>query len=510
MSKVELSQIDYSKLSKKQKLELLDALEEKKRRKRAKGTAYVPNDGQLKVHKDKSRERYVFSGNGAGKTTLLCNEVIWAANGINPISGLKTKVPANIVVVLDSPEKVSAKVIPEMKKWTDMSEVKMEKLGKPYIAKITFKNGSTVNFMFFDQDQFKFEGIDGIDFIGSDEPMPRDRYVALIRGTREKHSDPRILIVGTPISQAWLRKEVYVPWSRGERPDTMCFRFHTDVNIDNLRDGFIEEFSSRLSEQEKLIRLAGHFADLEGLALADLWEPEKHLIDTPTWPNGWPCVVSIDPHPRKKHIAVLMGITRDNEYRVLKEFSSRSVPSQFAQELRNWYHGHRIVDIVCDSLGSSPMSGGDGNKSFIQVLNENGVRARATTFDDKNDEAWIQKIQEALAIPPEPDNFGRCEPRLKIVRNCLGLISDIENVQWQKNRGSDYLKPKLDIADQDYLACLKYALATQPSFNKNKERRLKSKAPSPWSGAGGSNLTKEKPRSSYFGAARSRRKKRWK
>jgi hypothetical protein len=168
----------------------------------------------------------------------------------------------------------------------------------------------------------------------------------------------------------------------------------------------------------------------------------------------------------------MLGVTPDNDLVAIKELRSRAVPSMFAKELQDWYKGHRVTDIVCDSFGSSELTGGDGNLSFIQVLKNNGVRIRATSYDEKQDEAWVQMIQEVLAVPAEADNFGRREPRLKVFNDLRVLIDDIETVEWQTYRNLEEFKPKLAIESKDLLACLKYALAAQPRWNRGHERVL--------------------------------------
>jgi hypothetical protein len=135
---------------------------------------------------------------------------------------------------------------------------------------------------------------------------------------------------------------------------------------------------------------------------------------------------------------------------------------------------------VADSLGATPGTGGRGNLSFIEVLKEHGVRARATTYQDKDDEDWIQRIQQVLIIPEQKDNFGRQLPKLRVFRGNTGIIGDILNVEWVAYKGLEEFKPKLNISNRDYLACLKYALATSITFLPGKARTFKAKNPSPW------------------------------
>lgn len=481
MALPKLTEVELAKLTKKEKLELLDALEEQERREVLKPDHYVPNEGQAAVHSSNKAERFVFSGNGAGKTCLLVKEMLWAADGYNPILKQHTPVPAKIILVLDAPEKVEEKIIPEIKRWYPLDvEKQCEKKGKPYYCKINFPNGSVISIMFHDQEEMKYESIE-VHYVFCDEPPKRKIYIGLSRGAREKGSQPRFLIVGTPIAAAWLRKEIYNKWTRGLLPNTECFRFHTEVNRKNLRIGWIEDFSSKLTEQEKKIRLEGRFFDLDGLALANLFDESVHVIRDYYWNPSWPVVLSIDPAGNKPHVAVLLGCTPNEQLIALAEIASSSVPSQFAAELREWYKGYRIVDIVCDSLGSSPYSGGQGTKSFIRVLNDNGVWARATTFKEKGDEQWITSIKEVLAIPVVPDNMGQREPILKIHHSCKGLIDDVESVEWGKYRNIDELKPTLAIDSKDYLAALKYALASSPRYTKGREQVIRAPGKVGWS-----------------------------
>lgn len=470
-----LSPEQLKNLSRKEKLQLLDLMEEKERRAKDRRASYVPNEGQLEVHRSKSLERYCFAGNGSGKSCMLVNEVMWAADGYNPITKTYTHVPATIIVVLDAPSKVEDVFINELKKWRNIDDLVFEKKGKPHISRITYPNGSQITFMFHLQEELAAESIEW-HHLFFDEPPTRRLYIALKRGGRSKEALGRILLIGTPITAAWLRRDVYEPWSRGARPNTECFRFTTYVNKKNLAEGYLEDFESVLSEKERAIRLEGNFFDLEGLALAHLFDREHHLINPVRWPHNWPTMVIIDPHPKKAHVAILVGITQNDELVYLKELTSRKPPSEFAKELREFYAGYRVVDIVCDSLGSSELTGGAGNLSFIQVLNNNGVKVRATTYSEKQDEAFIQMIQEALVIPSEPDNMGQQESRLKIVKHCKGIISDIESVEWQKFKNMDEFKPRLAIGNKDFLACLKYALAAQPRFSKGSERVIRGRS----------------------------------
>lgn len=465
-------------LSKKAKLELLDALEAKRQRAISKGTAYTPNSGQIQVHSCTKRIRVVTSGNGSGKTALAANEVIWAATGYNPITKSYSPVPCRTVVVLDQPPKVANTWLPELRKWHPLRPEQLHKDGKPFVSRITFDNGSEILFVFHDQEPMSLESIE-LAFLVADEPMPRHVWIALLRGGRTKGRPMRALLVGTPIAGSWLREEIVDPWAKGDLPDVEVFRYGTKVNEANLAEGYIQQFSQFLTEKERRIRLEGEFADLDGLALAHLFKRPTHVLSALNyrWPPNWPVIVAIDPALAKPHVALMMGVTAQDQLVVLRELRLKGTAPQFATELKAWMEGYRVIDIVCDSMGSSDLTGGDGSLSFIAALNKAGVRARATSYAEKDAESWLNMIQQVLSLPEEADNLGKREPRLKVLDTCTGLIHDIETVAWEKYRLEDVYKPRLDIKKKDYLACLKYALAAQPAFDKGNGRVIRTERP---------------------------------
>lgn len=460
---------DLASMTRSEKLRLYDLIEEKKRRAREKKAAYKPNAGQLPVHVSKATTRLVISGNGAGKTASAANEALWAAQGYNPITKEFTKVPARVIVLLDHPEKVADVWLPEMRKWATLTEEQLHKRGKPYVCQITFKNGSEIIFMFHQQDPLLFESIE-LDVLICDEPPPRHIYIGLRRGGRKKGRPPKFLLFGTPITGSWIRTEILEPAAKGELPDTDVFKFGTIVNEANLAEGYIQGMKRVLSEKEQRIRLDGEFYDLEGLALAHLFQRHIHVIEPFTWPDTDPVVLAIDPHPAKAHHAVLLGTDPDGYLYVIDELREKAVPREFAATLKEFIRGYRVIDIVCDSLGSSEYTGGEGFSSFIEVLNDEGIRARPTTWDEKSDEDWIERIRGALAIPETANNFGHQIPKLRVFSRCVGVVHDIENVAWIKIRYSEDYKPKLDISNKDFLSCVKYALATNLTYNKHKAK----------------------------------------
>lgn len=452
---MKLSKEKLASMTKEEKLKYLDLIKEKKRREKLARPKYIPHAEQKPFHESTKTERYVFCGNSWGKTAALVNEAYWAATGYCPILDTYTKVPCKIIMLIDDAEKADMLHLPELRKWYEIPDKWVSKDGKPHTSSINFPNGSSIKFLSHGIDPMKSEGI-MFDVLIADEPPPKALYNSLTRGMREKGSIKRTIIAGTPITEAWLLNEVYNPWKKGELPYADCFLGSSDANKENLDWDRQEKWLARLSPEERESRQHGKFFNLSGLAFAHIFDLKVHVIDPIEWPRNWPVVVAIDPAGSKPHVACMLGVDPQNNLYYITEISLRAPARDFARKLKEWYRDYPVKDIVCDSLGSSGMSGGEGLSSFIEVLNDEGVRARPTRYDEKNEEKWIANIQEALYFDKGATDS---QPKLRIFKGNYGIINDIEGCQWQKIKGTEMFRPKLDISKKDYLATLKYALA---------------------------------------------------
>lgn len=470
MSKVSVNKLKA--MSKADKLKLYDLIQKKKETVKRSRDTFKPHEGQLPILKSDKPLRVVTAGNGFGKTSLGINVALAAVQGYNPWLDIYTKAPCTGVVVLDNPSKVKDVWLREMDKWTLLSEIETLKNGKPYVNELIFKNGSRIIFMFWEQEASVFESVE-LDWVVYDEPPPRHIFIGLSRGQRTKGSKPWQIIIGTPISAAWIRQDLYEPWVQGLNPDIEFFTGTTEQNRANLAKGFIESFGRLLSEEEKKIRLEGQFFDLAGLALAHLLKDDVHRIPDFYWADEHPVFVGIDPHPSKAHVAVALGLDKATGYKyVIGELCRKATARDFAVQLLDWSRKWNVVDWNVDSLGSADTSGGEGFKSFIQVLRDHGIRARATSYEDKKDEEWIERIKGALEIPEEPDNYGSKVPNLRVFSSCAQVYREFKNVSWLKYKNHEFNKPKLDISNKDYLAALKYALASAASASSQLNRGL--------------------------------------
>ena len=464
-----LNKAGLSKLSKEEKLKIIQALEEKERRERISRKQFKPNPIQEKILKSDAWTKICTASNGVGKTTLGVHLMWQRAIGVDPWKNKNTKVPINIIVVVDNSSKIEDVWINELRKWFDFEHhgIELRKNGKPYVNEIVWRNGSRAQFYTWEMNDVMFESKSNTDLIIADEPLPRPIYIALSRGQRDKNVQFETLIIGTPIGAdaAWLRTDFIEPWTKGLRPGVECFTGSIYDNAENLGEGYIERFAALLTEKEKRIRLNGEFSDIDSLAFGHLIKDSVHQIQKEQiqWMPDWPCVVGIDNHNHKPHTAVLVGRNPETDkLYVLKELSLKATAREFASALLAWTLGYKVVEWVCDSLGSGEGTAFEGFKSFIQVLNDCGVRARATTFEDKTHEEAIARIREMLALEDSGPPLFERSPRLKFIESeTVRTYKELCNIAFVYDKKKEVNKPRLDSAKLDYFSALTYALSSK-------------------------------------------------
>ena len=435
---------------------------------------YAPNKVQKRFHNSHAFIRALFSGNGVGKTTACINEAIWTATGTHPYRET-ARIPNTTIIVLDDPGKADHVYIAQLKKkkWYDVSKLVLEKHGRSYTTEVKFPNGSNWIFMTHEMSEEKWESIEcaGVIF---DEPPPRFIYIALMRGQREKDMKPWIAFAGTPRGKnaPWMYRDIYKPWKFNQDSDIECFHGTTYDNIENLDPDTITRWKKRFSEQELKTRLSGEFEFLSGRIFSEFYK-DIHVEPPFTWPYGWPVILAIDPHLRKNHVAVLLGIDPDKEVHVICELETSLAGSKAAEFFINACEQYPIKFGICDNFGSMPHTGGVENgkpKSFIEVFNDTArrmgakFRIRATTKAEKSDDEWIEDMKQWLRV--EPDSTGVERPFFHIFDTCIKSIDNFETYIWDEHKGAmadgKDVKEKPLGTNCDQLMCIKYGLATKP------------------------------------------------
>jgi hypothetical protein len=434
---------------------------------------YDPNPVQDAVHRSQAFIRALFSGNGVGKTTACIQEAIWTSTGTHPHRET-ARLPNIVIIVLDDSSKADTVYLAGLRKrnWYDVSKLKLYKDGRSHTQRVVFPNGSEWHFMTHDMAEDKWESIECACVI-FDEPPPRFIYIALLRGMREKDMRPWIMFAGTPLGRnaPWMYREIFRPWKFGQDDEIACFFGNTYANLSNLDPETINRWKKRYSEKELKTRLEGSFEFLSGRIFND-FSREHHVEPDFPFPSNWKCILAIDPHLRKNHTAVIMGIDPDGELWVVREIETSLAGRRAAEFLVNSCEGYNVRVGICDNFGSIKMYGdGEERKSFIEIFNEVALRMnrarlmiKPTTRAQKRDDEWIEDMRDWLRL--ETDLDGQLRSKFHVFASCVKTIDNFESYVWDEHTGrkADLQEPKEEPLGtaQDFLMCVKYALSTKP------------------------------------------------
>lgn len=444
--------MDTSKLNREQKEELLKLLQQKALLlKEDVLTRFEPHTGQQKFLSSPARIRAAFSGNGFGKTTALTIDLIWAHTRRHPHRNTDDVFHSWLLIKgFDKVEDYWS----ELKRWCPPSLLpKPNKMGTSAIKRLEWTNGTTTTFYSHDQDSGKLEGTN-LDALYCDEPPPQSLWIAAYRGLRN-NPNYYVVIAGTPISDAWMYEEIYVPGMGGD--PNICIVQGSTYDNPHLSQEWVADFEKRVPDDERAARIHGEFKFLQGRVFKE-FNRREHVLPAQTWPSEWPVYCAIDPHPRKPHTVVYVGVTPDEELCVIDEISLEGTPEDLAEEMRRkeTENGYKIVARRIDNSGS----GTDWSRdSFVTMLdqwsreNSYNVRVSPMRKAEKDVAQSIQKMKLLLK-----------QMRLKFLETAKHTIRDMELFAWADHRNPEKagIKEQPKKVNDDFIDPLRYIIASNP------------------------------------------------
>ena len=261
---------------------------------------YKPHAKQDLFHRKQIKGRLYIGGNRSGKTTAGVVEGIWRLTGKHPygkppLIATPERPIRGRVVGVDFPNGIKKILLPEYARWLPPSELKG---GSWYTAwqeslkVLNLANGSTVEFMSYDQDLDKFAGTSR-EFIHYDEEAPKEIF---------NECNARLIDTGgywwmtmTPVEgMTWIYDDVYKPGIEGSE-----YIYVIEAAMEenpHISPSEIALYLGGLDKDEREARGQGKFVQMGGLVFKS-FNPEVHVI----WPES-PNYVPIGEllHPSRK------------------------------------------------------------------------------------------------------------------------------------------------------------------------------------------------------------------
>ena len=248
---------------------------------------YRAQDHQIPFHASKKMGRLFLGGNRAGKTVGGAAETVMWLTGKHAYQDLKFKTPIRArSVAVDFENGVKKIVQPEIARWLPPSELKNGSWEDSYEKSsktLTLENGSTLEFMSYDQDKDKFAGTSR-HLVWFDEEPPEGIFNENL--LRLADVGGHWIMTMTPlIDMSWTIDRLYETSNKGQNANIDVFEVNTDQNkyvsqttLDILLEG--------LSEEEKQARKAGRYLSYTGAIYGAVLGPDifvPPLVGTDRW-----------------------------------------------------------------------------------------------------------------------------------------------------------------------------------------------------------------------------------
>lgn len=424
---------------------------------------YRQQDQQIPFHASKAKGKVALGGNRSGKTVAGATETVMKLVGKHPNQKFQLPIAARAIgsSFEDGIKKI---IIPEIQKWLPPSQLKKGSWDESYDLSsktLTCENGSTLEFLTYDQEKVKHAGTSR-HHIWFDEEPPVDIF---------DENMLRLLDVGgewcltmTPlIDMSWTYERLYQAGLNGSNPDIAVFQFDT-LNNPYIDPSELDILLAGMDEEEKEARKHGTYYNLSGgiftgkLGKDNFIDP---IIGSDIWPlyyHKWGHFGFLDhglKNPTAFHLAAY-----DEEGRIVVYYeyhATGKLVEENAKEIHKIIEELKLQDkldyIVADpSIRNTQPTDGS---SVYNAYAENGLYMVLGNNDVK---ASIQRINAKFA-----------DKTLLITTDNTHLMKELPMYRWAKFASSKVAMRKNPQEqpvkkDDHHIDALRYGIMSRPQL----------------------------------------------
>ena len=417
---------------------------------------------QVKFHKCKKRNRWVFGGNRSGKTECGAVEVVYMARGIHPYRKNKKDTFGWVVSLSREVQRdvAQAKILSYINpSWIDdITMVSGSKDSPRYgvIDQIRVKNVfggvSVIGFKSCDQGREKFQG-SSLDYVWFDEEPPKDIYDECRMRVIDKRGD--IFGTMTPLKGlTFIYNEIYL--NENNDPE-VWYEFMEWGDNPYLNKKEVKALSSFMGKDELESRRYGKFRSGTGLVYPE-FDEHLHVIEPFMVTPDMHDIISIDPGLNNPLGALWFALDYDGNVYVLAEHF------EAGKDIK--YHAEKLFEIskkigwqtdkngylkaLIDSAAKQKTLG--SLKSVSELFYERKINVNTNV--NKDIFTGIARVKKYLI-------GENGVPRIYVFKNCVNLIRELKSYWW--GNGDNPKK-----IDDHLLDCLRYYLMTKPSLKEKK------------------------------------------
>lgn len=408
-------------------------------------------------------------------TTASVIEALWLALGIHPYHKIPT--PNRGKMFGESFPTIDETIRLKIEEWCPRKFLSSK---RPFIYNqmghligVNFSNGSILRIGSYDQEEKKSEGSNW-HYVAFDEPPPRNLYVANFRGIVDFGGIMWFSL--TPLSEAWLYDDLWLPGQSGEKNYIECF---SGVSSDNhyLNQENLKLYYDELTPEEREVRFFGKFSRLKGLVI-DTYDPQLSDVDPFLLDSSYTIYEGIDPHPKKPHAALWKAISnKDNKRFVVGELKCADGIAEFGRQIaiqrrRLTSHGALLYKSVSDtSLNQDdPAFRMNLRDELCRALRESGESVMPQNAQKKDWlDAGITKLRD-LYRPVTSLTSEFALPTEYVFKDCTAYKYELSHYQWPKKEILENTKPVSK--DNDLIDCNRYIESLAPEYQTPGTRSL--------------------------------------
>jgi phage terminase large subunit-like protein len=393
-------------------------------------TGYVPHDKQKVFHGNDNYGRLFIGGNRSGKTVGGVVEDIWWLTGTHPL--LKTPKPPvrGRAVAVDIPRGVNLILIPEFKRWLPKKYLKNGSWDDSFSKSdnlLTLTNGSTIEFMSYEQDTDKFAGTSR-HFIHFDEEPPQ--HIFNENMMRLLDTNGRYWITMTPVEgMTWMYDEIYLPATSGQRKDIHVLEVHSKENPHLNEEARERVLGGIQDKDERRAREEGKFIEIGGRVFKSFSE-NTHVIPGMIPDHRWEWYMSIDSGWNNPTAILWHAVSPDNVVITFSEhYQSEMTVEDHAKIIhkREAQKGWKPADIRT----GDPAMRQTRESTGTSVQQEYALRGVYLALDGVptgpgSVHTGVMRMQQYLKL-----NEKNGKPRWFITEDCPNLIREMKRLHWQ-------------------------------------------------------------------------------
>lgn len=430
-----------TQLSRQSKIQLLELIEERKRRRAADPLKYVERHAkQIEAHQRMEAIRALFWGNRVGKSEWGGQETAEYATGHHPHR--KMVAPFEIWAACPSYDVQESTNQKKLLAYLPQGEIKrVEYIRGKIIKKIELKNGVTILFKSYEQGRDKFQGA-GVRLIWFDEEPPQDIWdECFVRVEAGQQLD--VILTMTAIKgMTWVYNRIYLDT---DNPDLFISTAGWDDNP-FLTEKQKAQMSRGLTPEAIQVRRDGKFVKRVGLVCA-WWDRSKHVRHYDHLDRSWTWYEILDGGYSDPAAYLLIGVDHDNNVHVVAGFRKKGLKAKRIKEMRDVKRGNLMITQGWID---------NDDPRLRDDLVEEGMFLESVEKVAKDAASWDEylgmKLDEYGAIQP-----GTGLPRLFISDQLIEyneqtgqeenwMVQEIENLVWleRSSKQGDEIVPKWD------------------------------------------------------------------